>query len=109
VLCDRFLDSSLAYQGGAGGLGIAAVRAINAFGIGDCFPTARWCCCLPKGRSGRGRATATAATASAGARSYHQAVELAFRADRREEPERVRLVDASGGPRRGHERLLDAH
>ena len=35
---DRFVDSSLAYQGGAGGLGIEAVRAINAFGIGDCFP-----------------------------------------------------------------------
>ena len=32
VLSDRFVDSSLAYQGGAGGLGIEAVRAINAFG-----------------------------------------------------------------------------
>src|SRR5262245_46705837 len=38
VLSDRFVDSSLAYQGGAGGLGIEAVRAINAFGIGDSFP-----------------------------------------------------------------------
>ena len=38
VLCDRFVDSSLAYQGGAGGLGIEAVRAINAFGIGEDFP-----------------------------------------------------------------------
>lgn len=38
VLSDRFLDSSLAYQGGAGGLGIEAVRAINAFGIESCFP-----------------------------------------------------------------------
>ncbi|MGN6589138.1 MAG: dTMP kinase, partial [Sphingomicrobium sp.] len=33
VLSDRFVDSSLAYQGGAGGLGIEAVRAVNAFGI----------------------------------------------------------------------------
>jgi dTMP kinase len=38
VLSDRFVDSSLAYQGGAGGLGIEAVRAINAFGIGEDFP-----------------------------------------------------------------------
>jgi len=38
VLSDRFIDSSLAYQGGAGGLGIEAVREINAFGIGDDFP-----------------------------------------------------------------------
>jgi dTMP kinase len=29
VLSDRFVDSSLAYQGGAGGLGIEAVRAIT--------------------------------------------------------------------------------
>ena len=35
VLSDRFLDSSLAYQGGAGGLGIEAVRAVNIFGIGE--------------------------------------------------------------------------
>ena len=33
VLSDRFVDSSLAYQGGAGGLGIETVREINAFGI----------------------------------------------------------------------------
>src|SRR5437868_1124295 len=38
VLCDRFVDSSMAYQGGAGGLGIETVRAINAFGISADFP-----------------------------------------------------------------------
>ena len=38
VLSDRFVDSSLAYQGGAGGLGIEAVREINAFGMRDYFP-----------------------------------------------------------------------
>ena len=37
VVSDRFVDSSLAYQGGAGGLGIEAVREINAFGIGEHF------------------------------------------------------------------------
>ena len=44
VLSDRFVDSSLAYQGGAGGLGIEAVRAINAFAHRRAsFPTAPWC------------------------------------------------------------------
>ncbi|MGE5064759.1 MAG: dTMP kinase, partial [Myxococcales bacterium] len=38
VLCDRFADSSLAYQGGAGGLGIETVRAINVAAVGDVFP-----------------------------------------------------------------------
>lgn len=38
VLCDRFIDSSLAYQGHARGLGIDAVYEINRFAIGDCMP-----------------------------------------------------------------------
>lgn len=38
VLCDRFVDSSLAYQGYARGLGIDEVWAINAFAIGETMP-----------------------------------------------------------------------
>lgn len=38
VLCDRFLDSSLAYQGYARGLGIEEVLSINRFAIGDFMP-----------------------------------------------------------------------
>ena len=38
VLCDRFIDSSLAYQGYARGLGIDAVFAINEFAIQTCMP-----------------------------------------------------------------------
>lgn len=38
VLCDRFLDSSLAYQGYARGLGIEEVREINHFAIQDTMP-----------------------------------------------------------------------
>ena len=33
VICDRFIDSSLAYQGYARGLGIDDVRSINEFAI----------------------------------------------------------------------------
>lgn len=39
VLCDRFIDSSLAYQGYARGLGIDEVLTINEFAIKDCMPT----------------------------------------------------------------------
>lgn len=38
VICDRFVDSSLAYQGHARGLGIDEVYNINLFAINDCFP-----------------------------------------------------------------------
>jgi dTMP kinase len=38
VLCDRFLDSSLAYQGGARGLGIDNVLAINMFATEGTYP-----------------------------------------------------------------------
>ncbi|SDI11266.1 dTMP kinase [Alteribacillus persepolensis] len=38
VLCDRFIDSSLAYQGYARGVGIEEVFQINKFAIGDYMP-----------------------------------------------------------------------
>lgn len=38
VICDRFVDSSLAYQGYARGLGIENVWAINRFAIGELMP-----------------------------------------------------------------------
>lgn len=38
VLCDRFIDSSLAYQGHARGLGIDEVLTINEFAIGTFMP-----------------------------------------------------------------------
>lgn len=38
VLCDRFIDSSLAYQGIARGLGMDEVLAINEFAIGKTMP-----------------------------------------------------------------------
>lgn len=38
VICDRYIDSSLAYQGYAQGLGIENVLNINEYVIGDNFP-----------------------------------------------------------------------
>jgi dTMP kinase len=38
VLLDRFVDSSLAYQGAARGLGVDAIRALNEFGTGGLKP-----------------------------------------------------------------------
>lgn len=38
VLCDRYLDSSLAYQGGARGLGIERILEVNRFATEDTYP-----------------------------------------------------------------------
>src|SRR5699024_1375333 len=38
VLCDRYIDSSLAYQGYARGIGIEEVRSINEFAINGLYP-----------------------------------------------------------------------
>ena len=109
VLSDRFIDSSLAYQGGAGELGIEAVRAINAFGMADCFPDRTLVLALAEGGA-RARARDNEESDRIGGRpeGYHQKVDLSFRLIAAEEPERVRIVDASGSPDEVTERLLGA-
>jgi dTMP kinase len=109
VLSDRFVDSSLAYQGGAGALGIEAVRAINAFGIGNGFPDRTLVLTLEEGAE-RARARDTHGSDRIGGRSqdYHHKVATAFHIIAVEEPERVKLVDASGPAEQVTQRLLDA-
>jgi dTMP kinase len=109
VLSDRFVDSSLAYQGGARELGLEEVRAINAFGIGDWFPDRTLVLALAEGGA-RARARDDEASDRIGGRpeGYHQKVDLAFRQIAAEDSDRVRIVDASGEPGEVTERLLDA-
>ncbi len=109
VLADRFIDSSLAYQGGAGELGIEAVRSINAFGIGDDFPDRTLVLALAEGGA-RARARDNEDSDRIGGRpeGYHQKVDLAFRLIAAEEPGRVRIIDASGLPDEVTQRLVDA-
>jgi dTMP kinase len=40
VICDRFIDSSLAYQGYARGLGEEVVMQINKYAVDNCMPEA---------------------------------------------------------------------
>lgn len=107
VLSDRFLDSSLAYQGGAGGLGIERVRELYRFACGDFLPDRTFVLILDEGAE-RARLRDRDGADRIGGRSteYHHKVETAFRIIAAEEPERVRLVDASGAPEQVTQRLL---
>ncbi len=109
VLCDRFIDSSLAYQGGAGGLGIETVRAINAFAIGDTVPDRSLVLLVDEGGA-RARQRDVGGSDAIGSRpeNYHRKVDAAFRILAAEEPARVRPVDASGSREEVTQRLLDA-
>jgi dTMP kinase len=109
VLSDRFVDSSLAYQGVAGGLGLEAVRDINGFGIGEWFPDRTLVLVSPEGAE-RARARDGDTSDRIGRRSaaYHAAVEEGFRTVASNEPDRVRLIDASGIPEAVTARLLAA-
>ena len=108
VLSDRFLDSSLAYQGGALGLGIERVRELYRFACGDFLPDRTLVLALAEGGA-RARERDNEESDRIGGRpeSYHQKVDLAFRLIAAEEPERVRIIDASGTPEEVTQRLLD--
>jgi dTMP kinase len=109
VLCDRFLDSSIAYQGAAGGVGIEAVRALHGVGSHGFLPDRTLLLELPEtlaaermgGRGGPDRMEAKGPT-------YHRAVAAAFAALADEDPARYRRVDAGGTPQEVTLRLLAA-
>ena len=107
VISDRFLDSSLAYQGGALGLGIGRVRELYRFACGDFLPDRTLVLVLDEGAE-RARARDSGGPDRIGGRSaeYFDEVETAFRTIAAEEPGRVRLIDASGSAEEVTGRLL---
>ena len=111
VVSDRFLDSSLAYQGEAGGLGIEAVRDLHRFGSLDYLPDRSLVLQLDEAEAGaRARVRDGHAGDRIGSRppSYHAAVDAGFRTMVQREPDRVKLIDASGPAATVTARLLYA-
>ncbi len=109
VLSDRFLDSSVAYQGGAGGLGAATIRQLHQFGSRGFLPDRTLLLQLPAeaaaDRAARRDGNAGDRIGSRGA-DYHAQVADAFRAIAEEEPQRFRIVDACGSAEQVTERLV---
>ncbi len=111
VLSDRFLDSSLAYQGGAGGLGFDTIRRLHQIGSDGFLPDRTLLLRLdPSEASARaGRRDLQGADLIGGRdREYHSAVAAAFDRLASEEPERYRTIDANGPAAEVTERLFAA-
>jgi dTMP kinase len=102
VLLDRFVDSSLAYQGGGRELGIAAVRAINDFATAGLRPDRTLLLSISP-RDGRARVHARAERRDRLERehdAFFEAIASAYAQLAREEPERIHTIDASQTPDR---------
>jgi len=100
VLCDRFVDSSLAYQGHAGGLGEQAVRAINQPGLQGRWPDLTLYLRLSPEQAiaRRNKRLAEGETADrieSREDDFHRAVRQAFETLSQAEPHRIIPIDAS--------------
>ncbi len=111
VICDRFIDSSRAYQGVAGGIDDAAVLALHGFGSRGLLPDRTLLLELAPeyGRlRAAGRDGAGADRFAARGEAFHADVAAAFRRFAAQEPERFRLIDASGDINRVAEAVFAA-
>ena len=111
VLCDRFLDSSRAYQSEGSGLDDADIVALHEFGSKGLLPDRTLVLQLPEAEA-EARATARDGGASdrcgARDRAFHRKVAGAFVRYAAQEPDRFRLIDASGAAGTVTARLMDA-
>jgi dTMP kinase len=111
VICDRFVDSSRAYQGGAGGLGDAAILALHQFGSRGMRPDL---VILLEADSAALNARLAARDGdnsdAIGGRSadYHAAVATAFRGLARSDAQGFARIDAIGDPQAVHDRVMQA-
>jgi dTMP kinase len=99
VVCDRFIDSTRAYQGGAGGLSDEAIMALHAFGSDGLMPD-RTLLLSMAGPDATARATARDGAAAdrfaARDNAYAEALDSAFAQMAAGDPARFRVVDARG-------------
>jgi dTMP kinase len=97
VLLDRFVDSSLAYQGGGRALGIEQVRELNLFATGGLTPDRTLLLALDPA-SAQARADARGQAADrlelAGAEFFARIAD-AYRQLAEAEPQRIRVLDAT--------------
>lgn len=115
VVCDRFMDSTVAYQHFGRGLGRDVVENLNDFAAGGLIPDITLVFDLPV-KEGLGRAFKRIEAAGSDvnsedrfereALSFHERVRAGYLEVAKEEPERVRVIDADRPPEEIEEDLL---
>lgn len=111
VVCDRFLDSTRAYQGGEGGLTDTDICALHAIGSRGLMPDLTLLLsAAPEQVAGRLAARDGDSSDRIGGRpaDYHRAVAGRFAALAAMEPERFRVIEATGEPDEVHARIMAA-
>jgi dTMP kinase len=111
VLCDRFVHSSIAYQGLVGGLGEAQIAALHEVGSQGLLPDRTLILHLGSAEAARRMSLRDGDRPDRfGARdaAYHLAINSAFEALAAADPARLRLVDAAGEANEVTSRLLQA-
>jgi dTMP kinase len=100
VLLDRFLDSTLAYQGAGRGLGVAEMRALNELATGGLRPDRTLLLRIdpPLGRERLRRRADPADRLERAPDEFYARVAAAYDELARAEPERFRVLDASRTP-----------
>jgi dTMP kinase len=110
VIADRFVDSSRAYQGGAGGMGDKAILALHEFGSFGVRPD---CTLLIEADSAQVAQRLAArdgdASDAIGGRDaeYHEAVAQTFRSIAQDHDDVV-LIDGGGSAEEVHARVMEA-
>jgi len=111
VVCDRYVDSSRAYQGGGGGLSDNDVMTLHRIGSAGLLPDLTVLLAVrPEVSAERLALRDGGAADRIGGRGadYHARVAAAFRAFAEAEPGRFAVVDAEGSPDEVHGRVMAA-
>ena len=111
VICDRFVDSTRAYQGGGGGLDDGDILTLHRIGSGGLLPDRTLLLVLPGGAAAeRCRARDGANSDRMGAKpgDYHARLAARFAAMAAADPGRWRAIDAAGASDDVTARLLAA-
>ncbi len=110
VICDRFADSTLAYQGYGRGLPLADLRALHTLALGDFAPDLTLILDLPVAE-GLARAARRSGNADRFERldaAFHERLRQGFLQIAADNPERCLVIDAAGDPGSVHRDVLAA-